>query len=80
MASMYSSNSIGWVTPAFSRATWMTSCSSGGRTISPRLRLKYWLRPKWQMSSVMNLSYWSGYIRFLKFTKPLANLTGWLLT
>ena len=76
MASMYSSNSSGWVTPAFSRAICMISCSSGGRAISPRRRLKYWLRPKWQISIVMNLSYCSGYIRFWMFTKPLANLTG----
>ena len=55
MASMSSSNSIGWVTPAFSRAICMTSCSSGGRAISPRRRLKYWLRPKWQISIVMIL-------------------------
>ena len=80
MASMYSSNSIGWITPAFSRAVCMTSCSSGGRAMSPRRRLNYWLRPKWQMSSVMNLSYCSGYIRFWMFMKPLANLTGRLLT
>ena len=40
MAVMYSSNSIGWVTPTFSRAICMTSCSSGESIISPRLRLE----------------------------------------
>ena len=40
MEVMYSSNSISWVTPAFSKAICMTSCSSGGSTISPHLRLE----------------------------------------
>ena len=40
MAVMYSSNSISWVTPAFSKAICMTSCSSGESTISPNLRLE----------------------------------------
>lgn len=40
MAVMYSSNSISWVTPAFSKAICMTSCSLGGSTISPLLRLE----------------------------------------
>ena len=40
MAVMYSSNSISWVTPAFSKAICMTSCSSGGSTISLCLRLE----------------------------------------
>ena len=40
MAVMYSSNSISWVTPAFSKAICMTSCSLGGCTISLRLRLE----------------------------------------
>ena len=40
MEVMYSSNSISWVTPAFSKAICMTSCSSGESTISPLLRLE----------------------------------------
>jgi Fic family protein len=54
MCSSYLSKSILESAPTFSSISLITSCSSGGRRMSPRLRLKYWLRPKWSMSVVMN--------------------------
>lgn len=79
MCSSYLSKSILESAPTFSSISLITSCSSGGRRMSPRLRLKYWLRPKWRMRVVMNWSYCCGYIRFWKLVNPLANTTGFFI-
>ena len=78
MAVMYSSNSISWVTPVFFKAICMTSCSLGGSTISLRLRLEILVASEVTAEQRHERVILIWYIRFRMFTKPLANLTGWI--
>ena len=73
--SMYLSNSNSPSTPALCKALRTISCSAGGRMVSPFLRSKYAVRPKWTISMDMNFLYCSGNIFSWKLVNPLAYCT-----
>ena len=80
MAVMYSSNSISWVTPAFSKAICMTSCASGGSTISPHLRLQILVAAEETDKQSHELVRLLWVHPFLEIHEALRHLTGWLFT
>ena len=70
LCSSHSLKSILESAPTFSSISLITSCSSGGRRMSSRLRLKYWLRPKWIVRVVMN--WWGVAPRLLRGCSEVA--------